>query len=103
MIPVLPQRAASEGAVGQLGDSPAPGARTIRMCSLDGRNRNLPTAPRLRETRIGTKAGPRWTAAIGIIRAALRDEVVLRPSWTAISSGLETVDHDGYPSPVRLL
>ena len=31
--------------MGQFGDSLAPGARTIRMCSLDGRSWNPQTAP----------------------------------------------------------
>jgi len=44
-IPVLAQRAASEGWEGSPGRPPARGTRTIRMCSFDARNRGSARQP----------------------------------------------------------
>jgi hypothetical protein len=51
--------------------SPAPGARTIRMCSLDGRNRGWPEPPGLERESLRSFGGEE-RGAVGLVEACAR-------------------------------
>ena len=87
---------------------PAPGARTIRMCSLDGRNRGITEPPvpgneslrgvggeggqivqsRLVLAQRAASEGPRWTRAVGDQQATCPRECKL-PSFGEEEKGVD--------------